>query len=80
MSKQSNQRYRKESEEKSFSDSSYSKNSYNDDLDDELDDEYEEDLVDAYDDDYDDCFINKVKSGHRNEIDYSSAVSKITHS
>ena len=37
MSKQSNQRYRKESEEKSFSDSSYSKNSYNDDLDDELD-------------------------------------------
>lgn len=49
MSKQSNQRYRKEMEEKTFSDSSYKKDSYQDDFDDDYDDEF-----DDYADDYND--------------------------
>lgn len=54
MSKQSNQRYRKEIDGKNYSDSSYSKNSYKDDFENDFDDDYDDDFLDDYDDDYDD--------------------------
>ncbi|MDD6467027.1 MAG: hypothetical protein PUF50_02475 [Erysipelotrichaceae bacterium] len=50
MSKQSNQRYRKELDEKTYSDSKYTNNSYKDDFENDVD----EDLIDEYEDDYDD--------------------------
>lgn len=51
MSKQSNQRYRKEMGiSNSYSDSSYRKDSFNDEYEDDYLDDYEDDYLDEYDD------------------------------
>lgn len=52
MSKQSNQRYRKESEERLFSESPYGNQSSQDRMDDEYEDDFDDEFVDDYE--YDD--------------------------
>lgn len=54
MSKQSNQRYRKDVEKTTVGNSSYEDNSYDDDFEDDFDDDFDDDFEDGYDDDYND--------------------------